>query len=350
LLVRHAQDVFRPAWEATRGDDGFVSFELEPLLEDPERNRPPPERTRWYIELGTRWSEGQANRMIKVPNTDAGVAALEELAAAGITLNVTLTFTPRQYVRARDAIWRGAQQRRSLDRFKSVYGIFVSRVDVYTAKHVPQLSPKAQGMVGIVNAKHIWRMNEEFWADKQLPLKQEIVFASTGVKTAGDPPWKYVEAFAGSGIETNPPATNKAVQESGRTCTRQVDQLPPDDVLAEINRLVNMDRLETTLMTEGISKFADPQKALLTLIAENRRTLRAPPPAGDLTPAPPAETQPGTTQRSKAVADVLVQLGNQADPRRVAQAVKAQSGIEIEPEEVVAIRDALRKRPAGSPA
>jgi transaldolase len=60
-------------------------------------------------------------------------------------------------------------------------------------------------MVDIVNAKRVWRLNEELWADKRFPLKQEIWFASTGVKTAGDPPWKYVEAFAGSGIETNPP-------------------------------------------------------------------------------------------------------------------------------------------------
>jgi transaldolase len=270
LLIRHAQDVFFPAWEATGGDDGYVSFELDPLLEDPERNLPSAERRRRYIELGKRWSAGQPNRMIKVPNTDAGVAALEELAAAGVTLNVTLTFTPRQYLRARDAIWRGAQRRRSLDGFKSVYSIFVSRVDVYTAKHLPQLSPQAQGQVGTANAKHIWRLNEDFWAEKRLRLQQEIVFASTGVKTPGDPPWKYVEAFAGSGIETNPPATNKAVQESGRTFTHQVDRLPPRQVVAEIDTKVDLAHPEATLMAEGISKFADQMKALLALIAERR--------------------------------------------------------------------------------
>ena len=112
------------------------------------------------------------------------------------------------------------------DTFKSVYSIFVSRLDVYTEKHVPDLSPAAQGQVGIVNAKHIWQLNQQFWADKELALNQEMIFASTGTKKPADPPWKYVEAFAGSDIETNPPPTNAAVQASGRTFARQTDQLP----------------------------------------------------------------------------------------------------------------------------
>ena len=95
-------------------------------------------------------------------------------------------------------------------------------------------------MVGIVNAKRIWQMNQHFWADKKLPLKQEMIFASTGTKKPNDPPWKYVEAFAGSDIETNPPATNDAVEASGRTFTRQVDQMPPAEILAEIERQVDM--------------------------------------------------------------------------------------------------------------
>lgn len=273
MLVSQAQQVFRPVWDSTKGNNGYVSFELDPLLEDPERNLAEAERTRQYVALGKKWSSGQKNRMIKVPATPAGIAALEELAAAGITLNVTLVFSARQYVAARDAIWRGAQRRTSREVFKSVYSIFVSRLDVYTEHHVPQLSPKAQGQVGIVNAKHIWQMNQKFWADKKLPLQQEMIFASTGTKKPEDPPWKYVEAFAGSDIETNPPATNDLVQASGRTITRQVDQLPPADVLAEIDRLVDIQKLEEVLMTEGIKKFADPQKALLKLIADKRKSL-----------------------------------------------------------------------------
>ncbi|HQU41997.1 MAG TPA: transaldolase family protein [Pirellulales bacterium] len=268
-LVRHAQDVFLPVWKETKGDDGYVSFELDPLLEDPETGPPHAERVARYIELGKKWAKGHSNRMIKVPATPAGLAALEELAAASITLNVTLVFSPRQYHEARNAVWRGAQRRTNgLTHFKSVYSIFVSRLDVYTEKHVPQLSPAAQGMVGIVNAKKIWRENRDFWADKKTPLKQEMIFASTGTKKKEDPPWKYVEAFAGSDIETNPPATNEAVEKSGRAITRQVDKMPPQAVLDEIERLVDIQKLEQTLMEEGIKKFADPMKALLQLIDE----------------------------------------------------------------------------------
>lgn len=269
-LVRDAQAVFAPIHRDTLGDDGYVSFELDPLLEDPACPLSVAEKAKRYIELGRQWSHGHTNRMIKVPATPGGLAALEDLAAAGVTLNVTLIFSQRQYIAARDAIWRGAQKRARRDFFKSVYSIFVSRLDVYTDKAVPELSPSAQGLVGIVNAKRLWRLNQEFWADKKLPLKQEIVFASTGTKKKEDPPWKYVEAFAGSDIETNPPVTNAAVQISGRTFTRQVDQMPPDGILAEIDGKVDMIQLEETLMREGLEKFAEPQKALIKLIAEKR--------------------------------------------------------------------------------
>src|SRR4051812_15450215 len=147
VLVRKAQDKFLPAWEKSKGDTGYVSFELDPLLEDPQRSVPVAERTKKYIELGKKWAVGHKNRMIKVPATDGGLAALEELAAAGVTLNVTLIFSDRQYKLARDAMWRGAQRRKDPQTLKSVYSIFVSRLDVYTEKAVPQLSPKAQGLV-----------------------------------------------------------------------------------------------------------------------------------------------------------------------------------------------------------
>jgi transaldolase len=272
-VVRAAQDVFLPAWEQTRGDDGYVSFELDPLLEDAGCKLPHDERVARYIELGKKWSAGHKNRMIKVPATPAGLGAIEALCAAGVTLNVTLIFTMRQYEAARDAIWRGAQQRKSLDQFKSVYSIFISRVDVFTEKHVPELSAAAQGQVGIVGVKRIWQANQQYWVGQKTPLKQEIIFASTGTKKPSDPPWKYVEALAGSDIQTNPPATNAAVEASGRTFRRMVDQMPPAGVLAEIDAKVDQEQLETVLMREGEAKFADPQKSLVALLDEKRREL-----------------------------------------------------------------------------
>jgi transaldolase len=277
MLVKQAQEVFRPVWDQTRGNNGYVSFELDPLLEDLQlAPKAIPDRSKKYVELGKKWSAGHKNRMIKVPATEGGLGALEELAAAGVSVNVTLIFSERQYEIAREAIWRGAQRRTAgLDGLKSVYSIFVSRVDVYTEKWAPTLSPAAQGLVGIVNAKRLWQLNQQFWKDKGLKLQQEIIFASTGTKKPSDPPDKYVEALAGSDIQTNPPATNDAVEKLNKTYTRQVDKMPAKAILDEIDAKVDQAKMEGQLMKEGTAKFADPFKALLQLIGEKRGHLTA---------------------------------------------------------------------------
>jgi len=164
-LVEDAESVFSDVWKQTSGNDGYVSFELDPLLEDVDAAVPHEKRVASYIELAKKWAEGHDNRMIKIPATEAGIASLEEIVAAGISVNVTLIFTDRQYRAARNAVWKGAQRRSSLDHFKSVYSIFVSRIDVYTEKHCPDLTAHSQGQVGIVNAQRIWAENQEFWDD-----------------------------------------------------------------------------------------------------------------------------------------------------------------------------------------
>ncbi len=270
-LVRRAQEVFLPVHQQTQGNDGYVSFELDPLLEDASCTMSVDEKRDRYIELGLKWSQGHQNRMIKIPATEGGLAAVEELVAAGVTLNITLIFSARQYRIARDSVWKGAQRRKDPQTLKSVYSIFVSRIDPYTQKHAPTLSPAAQGLVGIVNAQRIWHENQAFWSDKGLSKQQEIIFASTGVKSANDSADKYVSALAGSDIQTNPPSTNAAIQKmTGKVFRRMVDQLPPANVLAEIDAKVDPAHLEATLMDEGLKKFADPQKALIALIGSIR--------------------------------------------------------------------------------
>ncbi|MFH5804624.1 transaldolase family protein [Alienimonas sp. DA493] len=271
-LVADAQKKFLPIWESSGGETGWVSFELDPLLEDTVDSIPEADRTAKYVELGKRYAEGHKNRMIKVPGTPAGIAALEELAAAGVTLNITLLFSDDQYRAARDAVWKGAKKRASLQGFKSVYSIFVSRIDVYTSKNV-DLSPAAQGQVGLLNAKRIWRENCDFWAGRKLPLAQEMIFASTGAKLEGDPPEKYVAALAGSDIQTNPPSTNDALREMDKTFTRTVDQLPPQAVQDEIDAKVDAAAMHAALMEEGLRKFAEPQRDLIKLIADKRAEL-----------------------------------------------------------------------------
>jgi transaldolase len=269
-LVADAQEQFSGIWLSSGGDQGWVSFELDPLIEDPENGLPIAARVSRYISLGRKWSAGHTNRMIKVPATEAGLLALEELAAAGITLNVTLIFSERQYVAARDAIWRGAQRRESLNGFKSVYSIFVSRIDQYCSKVLPDLPAKLQGMVGIYNAKRLWKLNQDFWKGNPTRLKQELIFASTGTKDPKDIPWKYVAALAGSDIQTNPPETNKAIADAAVNFTAEVKTSVASDIAAEMAQTVNMAALEATLMAEGVAKFVEPQKKLLALIAEKR--------------------------------------------------------------------------------
>ena len=266
-LVSRAEQVFLPVFKETHGNDGYVSFELDPLLEDAACTLSLAEKAAKYVRLGKQWSDQHPNRMIKVPATPGGLAALEELAAAGVPLTVTLIFTERQYRDARNAIWQGAKSRGDLSRFKSVYSIFVSRLDVYTESHEPNLSAGAQGLVGIVNAKRLWRLNQDFWRSQGTPLQQEIIFASTGTKKPGDKPWRYVAAFAGSDIQTNPPATNDAVAESGQIFEARIAELPPPSIHDEIINNVDWQKLEKVLMQEGLAKFADPQKALLKLVA-----------------------------------------------------------------------------------
>ena len=75
-LVRNAQAVFLSVWQQTNGNNGYVSFELDPLLEDVINPLPHAERVSRYIELGKKWATGHTNRMIKVPATPAGLTAL----------------------------------------------------------------------------------------------------------------------------------------------------------------------------------------------------------------------------------------------------------------------------------
>lgn len=269
-LVRAAQDQFEGIWEKSQGDQGWVSFELDPLLEDFENNLSIPARVSRYISLGLKWAKGHKNRMIKVPATESGLLALEELAAHGVALNVTLLFTERQYIAARDAVYRGALRSNQCDSFKSVYSIFVSRIDQYCNKELPSLAAELQGNVGILNAKRIWRLNQEFWKAHPTRLRQEIIFASTGTKNPADAPWKYAAALAGGDIQTNPPETNQAIANVEIKFEPVLRDVIPTSLEENMLRSVDMYRLEATLMREGIAKFVEPQKKLIQLINHKR--------------------------------------------------------------------------------
>ena len=85
--VAAACDLLRPVWESTQAGDGYVSIEVEPNLAD---------NTQATIAQATHFHEAIArpNLLVKIPATDAGVPAIEEMTARGHSINVTLIFSP----------------------------------------------------------------------------------------------------------------------------------------------------------------------------------------------------------------------------------------------------------------
>ena len=61
------------------------------------------------------------------------------------------------------------------------------------------------------------------------------------------------------------------MEKLGKAYTRQVDKLPSKAILDEIDSKVDQQKMEDVLMSEGLLKFADPQKALIKLIGEKRK-------------------------------------------------------------------------------
>ncbi len=108
-----------------------------------------------------------------------------------------------------------------------------------------------------------------------MDLEQEIIFASTGVKDPSLPAWKYVEALAGSDIQTNPPETNEAVAKSDRVFTSKVADLPTQEIQDEIDEKLDVADMHKVLMSEGVAKFVKPQRSLLKTVADRRKSLQS---------------------------------------------------------------------------
>src|SRR3979490_295534 len=81
--IRHATDVLRPVFEATKGADGYVSLEVSPYLAMSTQATVAEARRLWR-------SVDRDNVMIKVPATGAGLPAIRQLIADGINVNITL--------------------------------------------------------------------------------------------------------------------------------------------------------------------------------------------------------------------------------------------------------------------
>src|SRR3954447_5444877 len=88
--VRAACDIMRPVYERSGGRDGRVSIEVDPrIAEDAERTAAEARGLWWLVD--------RPNLFIKIPATLAGLPAITETLAAGISVNVTLIFSVERY-------------------------------------------------------------------------------------------------------------------------------------------------------------------------------------------------------------------------------------------------------------
>jgi transaldolase len=267
--IRWACDVLRPVYDATGGEDGRVSIEVDPRLAH-ETDRTTAEAK------GLWWLVDRPNVMIKIPATMEGLQSITEATAAGISVNVTLIFGLDRYDAVMEAYLAGLEQAQAADidlsTIRSVASFFVSRVDTEVDKRLEKIgTPEAQALRGkaaIANARLAYERYEKvIGSDRWKALAgaganvQRPLWASTGVKDpAYDDTMYVVELVAPDTVNTMPEATLDAVADHGRVGGNTV-QGTYDDARAVIDDLkglgIDYDEFIELLEVEGVQKFED---------------------------------------------------------------------------------------------
>ncbi|KZE90743.1 transaldolase [Microbacterium sp. TNHR37B] len=222
--VRAAADIFRPVYDQTGGVDGRVSIEVSPdLAHDTEAT---------VAEAKKLWATvDRENALIKIPATKAGLPAITEVIAAGISVNVTLIFSLERYAEVIEAYLAGLEGARAagtdLSGIHSVASFFVSRVDTEVDKRLAAIGTDEalalKGLAGIANARLAYELYEEKFAqDRAQELVaaganvQRPLWASTGVKDPSLPDTLYVTELVAPGtVNTMPEKTLEATFDHG---------------------------------------------------------------------------------------------------------------------------------------
>ncbi|MGW1891823.1 transaldolase [Streptomyces sp. NPDC002004] len=273
--VRDAADILRPVFDATGGQDGRVSIEVDPRL---AHNTPATIAEAKQLA----WLVDRPNTLIKIPATKAGLPAITEVIGLGISVNVTLIFSLERYREVMDAYLAGLEKAKSsgldLSKIRSVASFFVSRVDTEVDKRLDTLgtaeAKELRGKAAIANARLAYEAYEEvFSSDRWLALekaganKQRPLWASTGVK---DPAYKdtmYVDDLVAPGtVNTMPEATLDAVADHGQitgdTIAGTYEQART--VLDALEKLgISYDDVVQLLEDEGVDKFETAWNDLL---------------------------------------------------------------------------------------
>ncbi|HVS77947.1 MAG TPA: transaldolase [Steroidobacteraceae bacterium] len=275
--LRRAADLFGAVHQRTAGVDGWVSLEVSPRL---------------AYDTGSTLAEARdlharaarPNLFIKIPGTKEGLPAIESAIFAGVPINVTLLFSPEQYVAAADAWLRGIERRIAAGLnpdVASVASIFLSRWDVATAGKVPDA---LRNRLGLAVGRRAYRsycelLNSPRWlrALNAGARPQRLLFASTGTKDPKASDVLYVEGLiAPYTINTMPENTLKAFADHGKVGDPiRADGGDSEAVLAEFTRAgVDLAALAEKLQRDGASAFVSSWDSLMGVIGSKAAVLK----------------------------------------------------------------------------
>jgi transaldolase len=279
--IKEACDLFRPIWDAGKGQDGYVSLEVEPDIAY-ERDATIEQALKLHD-----WVD-KPNLFVKIPATEPGLGAIEECIARGRSINVTLIFSLARYEAVAQAYLRGLERLVESggdpSRVASVASFFVSRVDTEADKRLDAVGhPELKGKLAIANAKLAYQRYQELFSGERWSAlaakgatKQRCLWASTSTKNPEYRDVMYVEELIGpETVNTMPLETIEAFQDHGvvaDTLEQGVDEAK--QLLGELARAgVDYDDVTDTLEREGVQKFSDSFAELLEGIRAKRGEL-----------------------------------------------------------------------------
>jgi transaldolase len=281
--ISAACDLLRKVWDQGKGLDGYVSWEVDPTLAY-DRKGTIAEARRLH-----EWLE-KPNLYVKIPATEPGLGAIEEMIASGRNINVTLIFSLERHRAVMEAYIRGVERLVESGgdpaTVHSVASFFVSRVDTETDKRLEQIGGDAtelRGKLGIANAKLAYQNYlEAFAGPRWEPLeakgatKQRCLWASTSTKNPDYRDVMYIEELIGpETVNTMPEETIQAFQDHGNVAVTLTEDVAAARKLFEdlATAGVDYDDVTDTLEREGVQKFSDSFDELLDGIKSKRGEL-----------------------------------------------------------------------------
>ncbi len=279
--VRAACDMLRSTADRTGGRDGRVSIEVDPRIAQDAARTAAEARGLW-------WLVDRPNLFIKIPATLAGLPAITETLAAGISVNVTLIFSVERYRAVLEAFLAGLERRLdaggSLDGLESVASFFVSRIDVEIDRQLDAMTADGhsdaaglRGKAATANAQLAYEAYEETLASPRwqaLQAKggrmQRLLWASTGVKDKAYDDTRYViELVAPDTVNTMPAATLEAVSDHGRPRGNAIGGTyeAARSVFADLQRVgIDFTGVVTGLEEAGLASFAKSWDELIASV------------------------------------------------------------------------------------